>query len=208
MPIIISKNIKKDTILLVWHITESLNYLQENVILNQNSENRIKNMKSESHQKGYLAVRMLLQHLGYSDRDLIYSKDGKPHLSNHKNISISHSFDYSSLLISNETIGIDIEKHKEKIKRIDYKFAETEMKFLNQNNEDYIEYLTVIWGVKEAVFKIMNEPGISFNDHISINPFQLSEKTGNVELNFNLKQKNFIFEFLKLENYSLVYIIS
>ena len=81
------------------------------------------------------------------------------------------------------------------------------MNFLAQNHQDYIEYLTIIWGVKEAIFKIMNEPGISFNDHITVNPFQLLEQKGTAQLNFNNQKKIFNFEFLKIEHYSLVYII-
>lgn len=207
MPILIHKNINENSTLLVWKITESIEYFHGNAILNQNSLERLKNMKSESHQKGFLAVRLLLQEIGINDLDLFYTNDGKPNLKNGKNISISHSFEYSTILISNYTIGIDIEKHKEKIKRIDYKFASFEMDFLNQESEDYIEYLTIIWGIKESIFKINNEPGISFKDHIIVNPFQLKDQKGTVELNFNSQIKNYTFEFLKLENYSLVYIL-
>ena len=81
------------------------------------------------------------------------------------------------------------------------------MKFLNQINNNYIEYLTIIWGVKEAVFKIMNIPGISFNDHIKINPFKLESKMGDVTLNFNESTLKFNFNIISLTNYSLVYII-
>jgi 4'-phosphopantetheinyl transferase len=207
MPLVINKSVDENTILIVWHITESIDYFKENSILNDNSTLRLQNMKSESHQKGYLAVRMLLQQIGYQDHDLYYKPDGKPYLKDQMNISISHSFEYSSIIISNKFIGIDIEKHKEKIKKIDYKFAEHEMKFLEQNCSNYIEYLTVIWGVKEAIFKIMNIPGISFNNHIILEPFKLENKKGEVTLDFNKKISKFTFNIISLPNYSLVYII-
>lgn len=207
MPLVIQNIIDNNTKLLVWHITESLEYLSLNTLLNENSKLRLQNMKSESHQKGFLAVRMLLQQLGYQDHDLFYKTDGKPYLRDQKNISISHSFEYSCIIVSNKNIGIDIEKHKEKIKKIDYKFAEFEMNFLNQNSSDYIEYLTVIWGVKEAVFKIMNIPGISFNDHIILESFKLENNKGEATLNFNDTISKFTFNIISLPNYSLVYII-
>lgn len=207
MPLVIDNSINNHSKLLVWHITESLEYLLEETILNDNSKLRLQNMKSESHQKGFLAVRMLLQQLGYNDHNLYYNPDGKPYLIDKNNISISHSFDYSCILISNKNIGIDIEKHKEKIKKIDYKFASSEMNFLNQNSIDYVEYLTIIWGVKEAIFKIINIPGISFNDHIKVEPFNLESKAGWVTLNFNEIISKFEFNFISLPNYSLVYII-
>jgi 4'-phosphopantetheinyl transferase len=207
MPLVIEKNIDNNTKLLVWYITESIEFLFQNTILNENSILRLQNMKSESHKKGFLAVRMILQHLNYNDFDLFYKTDGKPYFYEQINISISHSFDYSCLLISNKRIGIDIEKQKEKIKKIDYKFAKFELKFLNQNSQKYIDYLTIIWGVKESIFKIMNIPGISFNDHIEVNPFKFEDKNGVVTLKFNQINLKFKFNFIELPNYSLVYII-
>ena len=84
------------------------------VKLNNASQERINSMKSESHQKGFLAVRMLLQYLGYSDFDLNYDSNGKPHLFDGKYISISHSHEFSAIAVSTNTIGIDLELVKEK----------------------------------------------------------------------------------------------
>ena len=46
----------------------------------------------------------------------------KPNLKDGKNISISHSFDYSVIIVSDKIIGIDIEKQRDKIKRISSRF--------------------------------------------------------------------------------------
>ncbi|MFY7811882.1 MAG: 4'-phosphopantetheinyl transferase family protein [Flavobacterium sp.] len=207
MPLIIQKTINFETKLLVWQITESLDFLIQNTILCNNSKLRLQNMKSESHKKGFLAVRMLLQYIGYTDNDLYYNQEGKPLLIDQNNISISHSFEYSCIIISKKNIGIDIEKHKDLIKKIDYKFAINEINFLKKNSDDYIKYLTIIWGVKESIFKIINKPGISFNDHIWVDSFILENCKGNVTLNFKEINSIFEFNFISLPNYSLVYII-
>ena len=57
-------------------------------------------MKSDLHQRGFLSVRHLLKEVGYSDADLIYDEFGKPHLKDGKHISITHSFTFSAIIIS------------------------------------------------------------------------------------------------------------
>jgi phosphopantetheinyl transferase len=107
-------------------------------------------MKSELHQRGFLSVRHLLNEAGYSDADLYYNENGKPHLKDGKHISITHSFTFSAIIISNIEVGIDIEKNRDKIKIIQHKFVNFEKGFIHKN-DNYIEQLTVIWGAKESL---------------------------------------------------------
>jgi phosphopantetheinyl transferase len=139
--------------------------------LTNSSLERLKGMKSESHQKGFLAVRQLLQYLNYSDFDLTYDVTGKPHLTknNSIHISISHSHEFSAIGISSNPIGIDLEKQRKKILVIASKFAIHQLSAKDEQKN--IRELTVIWGIKEAIFKIENQVGISFIDHITEEPF-------------------------------------
>ena len=102
-------HINENTTAYFWHITEDVTSLFRAVSLRDTSLFRLEGMKSEEHQKGFLAVRMLLQHLGYTDYDLTYDEAGKPHLSDGKHISISHSHEFSCICISNKLMGIDLE---------------------------------------------------------------------------------------------------
>ena len=164
---------------------------------------RLENMKSESHQKGFLSVRMLLQYCGYNDFDLVYDNSGKPNLKDGKHISISHSFDFSAIALSSENIGIDIEQVKEKVLRIAPRFMEM-WHLENLSLENQMKKATVIWGTKEAIFKVKNEVGISFPDHIFEKPFSLSDKKCKAELHFNNCIENFDIFFEEAENYILV----
>ena len=85
------------------------------------------------------------------------------------------------------------------------KFDEKELEFLDQENQDYIRKLTVIWGVKESIFKIRNEVGISFNDHIHLQPFELKDQLGTASLHFQNKVIQFEFHFIEIDNFILVY---
>ena len=86
MPLYKSVTINNDTQLLVWKITESHDALFKQVSLKDVCLARVDGMKSEQHRRGFLSVRMLLQEAGYTDFDLYYADDGKPHLKNVKNI--------------------------------------------------------------------------------------------------------------------------
>ena len=104
MPLYKSVSINPNTQLLVWKITESHDDLFKQVSLKDICLARVEGMKSEQHRKGFLSVRMLLQEAGYTDFDLYYDKDGKPHLKDDKYISITHSHNFSAIIISNQKL--------------------------------------------------------------------------------------------------------
>lgn len=195
MPLHQTLIINDSTTIYLWKITETFEDLFDAVALTDINYIRLNTMKSESHQKGFLSVRMLLNHCGYSDFDLFYDEFGKPHLKNGKHISISHSFDFSAIAISNENIGIDIENIKEKVLKIAPRFMDISH-LENLTHEEQMRKATVIWGIKESIFKFENEIGISFLDHIFENPFDLAEKKCTAELHFNnaIQQYRIYFE--------------
>ncbi|WP_264565656.1 4'-phosphopantetheinyl transferase family protein [Flavobacterium sp. N3904] len=215
MPLYKTILLNPSTRILVWEITESYQQLFDAVVLNENNTIRLNYMKSEMHQRAFLSVRKLFQEAGYSDFDLYYDEFGKPHLHDGKHISITHSHQFSAIILSDEVVGIDIELQREKIIRIADKFTDTEFSYLNANHkEEYIRKLTVIWGAKEAIFKIRNEKGISFKDHIKVGVFEINDKYTKTELHFDdiIKDFNVCFEEFESndnnglkQNFTLVY---
>ncbi|PWA10219.1 4'-phosphopantetheinyl transferase family protein [Flavobacterium laiguense] len=186
MPLYKTINVNPSTQILVWEITESFQELFDAVVLNESNTIRLNGMKSEMHQRAFLSVRKLFQESGYTDFDLYYDEFGKPHLHDGKHISITHSHQFSAIILSDEVVGIDIELQREKIIRIADKFADTEFSYLITNEKtEYIRKLTVIWGAKEAIFKIRNEKGISFKDHIKVNTFEMNDAQTKTELHFD-----------------------
>ena len=196
-------HINETTTAYFWYITEDVTSLFRAVSLRDTSLFRLEGMKSEEHQKGFLSVRMLLQYLGYTDYDLTYDEAGKPHLSDGKQISISHSHEFSCICISDELMGIDLEKLKDKTLKIAPRFME--VKHLeNLSISKQIEKATVIWGVKESIFKIKNEKGISFPEHIFEDEFDLKDGDCNAKLHFNNQIENFHIRFYNIEAYIFV----
>jgi len=207
MPLYKTINFSPTTRILVWKITESLEDLLSQVVLKEKTQLRLNGMKSELHQRGFLSVRMLLQEAGFNDFDLHYDEFGKPYLSCHHHISITHSHNFSAIIISEETVGIDIELQREKITRIANKFVnDKEISRLKSfDTNDYIRKLTVKWGVKESIFKIRNEIGISFKDHIQVNTFELKDKITTALLDFENTKQEFNVYFEEFEKFTLVY---
>ncbi len=204
MPLYKSIKPNAETVIYVWKIEEEYDDLIQNTPLNKLSEKRVNGMKSELHQRGFLSVRHLLKEAGYTDFDLYYNEFGKPLLRDGKHISITHSFQFSAIIIGNNEVGIDIEKNREKILLIKDKFVNTEIDSLS--DEDLVKQLTVIWGAKEAMYKIYPFGGLSFHDHIAINPFLFADckSSGRVIFGEWVKKYKIHFMFF-IEGFTLVY---
>lgn len=203
MPLYKTIKPNKHTTILVWKIEESFDELFSSLILNERSLQRINSMKSELHQCGFLSVRHLLKEVGYSDVDLFYTPDGKPHLKDGKRISITHSYNFSGIIIGNSSVGVDIEKNRDKILRIAPKFVDTENEFLV--DENLIEQLTVIWGAKESLYKIHPDGGLLFKQHLPIESFKLEDKKTKGWIKKDNFYENYTIFFEQIEEFTLVY---
>ncbi len=206
MPLYKTIKPNKHTSIYIWKIEASFDELLKDIPLTNRCRKRMLSMKSEIHQRGFLSIRHLLKEAGYTDFDLFYTKNGKPYLKDKKRISITHSYTFSAIIISNREVGIDIEKNREKIKIIQDKFVNLERGFLNKT-DNLIEQLTVIWGAKESLYKIYPYGGLTFKNDIDINPFKIQDKetTGYIKAK-NWNKKYAIF-FEQIENFTLVYAI-
>ena len=207
MPLLKTINVSPTTQILIWKVTESFDELLAKVVLKEKTQLRLNGMKSELHQRAFLSVRMLIQELGINDFDLHYDEFGKPYLSDHRYISITHSHNFASIIVSEQTVGIDMELQREKILRIADKFVnENEWKRLQSFNAlDRIKKLTVKWGAKEAIFKIRNEKGISFKDHIQVHTFEIEDQKATAILAFENIKQPFSIYFEEIEDFTLVY---
>lgn len=201
MPLFQTIQCNENTQILIWEITESFDELRSKVVLKEKTQLRLNGMKSEMHQRAFLSVRMLIQEMGFTDKDLHYDQFGKPYFDCDNFISITHSYRFAAIIISKETVGIDMELQREKIIRIGDKFTDYECKYLEPDfSEEYIKKLTVIWGAKEAIFKIRNEKGISFKDHIQIEPFSLDECQTQASLHFDNLIKDFEVHYKEIQS--------
>jgi len=208
MPLYKTIQSNSNTKVWVWKITESFADLSCGVSLRNFCLEKLNLMKSESHKKGFLSIRKLLEQAGYTDFDLFYDQNGKPNLKDGKHISITHSFDFSAIIISDKNVGIDIEQQREKIIKIARKFtSETEQCFLNiSDRQEIVRLLTIIWGIKEAIYKYYSINGLSFKKHIKVIELNLKEKIIRAVVTYKNLSQEHQAKFIELDNHTLVYI--
>ncbi|MGJ8683838.1 MAG: 4'-phosphopantetheinyl transferase family protein [Nonlabens sp.] len=190
----------------VWKISESEAWLRTGLDLSENSRNRLFTMSSELHRRGFLSIRHLLREAGYTDQNLYYSEEGKPHLDDDKYISITHSYEFTAIIISEVPVGIDIEKLREKIQRIAPKFIGYEEEFVKEVQEP-IESLTVIWGAKESMYKLYGKKGLGFKAHCYVEDFELDMQHTIARIVYENDNLKFDVYFHQLENFMMAYIL-
>ncbi len=207
MPLYKTITVNPFTKVLIWKIEEPVKLLLKGIKLTQNSKNRIASMKSVLHKRGYLSIRHLLKHSGYTDFDLYYDTNGKPHLTKGQHISITHSFVFSAIIISNQEVGIDIEKQRDKIITIAPKFTPFKEYVCIASQEELIRKLTVVWCAKESLYKSFAIKGISFLQHIYVEDFDLSTKKTKATVHYLTKKQDYAINFLEFEGFTCAYVI-
>ena len=198
--------VNKTTKVLIWKIEESITELQQGIALSKNSTTRLNSMKSELHQKGFVSIRHLLKAVGYTDTDLVYDEFGKPHLKDGKFISITHSYTFTAIIISDDLpVGIDIEKQRDKILKIAHKFTPFEEYKTIANHDALISKLTIVWGAKESLYKIYGKKKLLFLHHIYIEDFKFANEQTTGEIRFNGETTAYKISFLEFEGFTCVF---
>lgn len=206
MPLYKSVIIAPGTRLLIWKITETVGELAEGLLLKDSCVLKFEKMQSEQHRKALLSVRRLMQEVGYSDLDMYYGPDGKPHLNDGTNISITHSYSFAAVIIGTRNTGIDMELQREKVITIADKFIEPEFAYLDPLHlEEYMRKLIVIWCVKEAVYKMVSRKGLSFKQHINVYNFDMAEGKGMAGVSYEEINEAFPFHFEETEGFTLAW---
>jgi phosphopantetheinyl transferase len=208
MPLYKSIQTTNQTKILIWKIEESLEKLSKGIELTNRCQIRVDSMKSKLHQRGFMSIRHLLAELGYEDKDLFYDAIGKPHLTDGKFISITHSFNFSAIIVSdNNPVGIDIEKQRDKIVRIAHKFTTVEAYKTLANHDALVRKLTIVWGAKESLYKIYEQKGLSFLNHIDVQDFSFDDSRTTASINFVDDISTYDICFMEFEGFTCVYAI-
>ena len=191
MPIINKIESEKITIL-VWEITETL---EEIIALGEDVNTS--NYTSKKRKKEHLASRLLVNEI-CPTKTIIYNEFGAPELNNGKHISISHSKELVAVILSDKKTGLDIEQISEKSLRIASKFVSAR-NLIKLNKEK----ATLIWCLKEAIYKWHQKGSVDFIKDIIIPEF-FAKKNGKVTAYFRRKKLN--LNYLKIHNHYLVYV--
>lgn len=198
MPVsVINDSISND--LLLWKLSETETQLSNLLNISLSSKSKLDLIKSSSQRRQFLGVQNLLNLHKIKNDMLSYDDNGKPHLLNNKFISISHSFDYCGVIVSNVKVGLDIEKFRSKILNISKKFvSESDLGLIKLNS---IENVTKVWSIKEAVFKAFGHNKIDFKKNIIIKSVNKEFNKANVLIFKNEISENYSIEIFNFSEY-------
>ena len=159
-----------DTHVYTWQLTETVAQLSAGFTLSQGEEERLTTIHSQKKQREFLAIRHLLQQAQLPTTALYYTPEGKPQLEG-QYISITHSQDFVMIALSPRPVGIDIERCTPRILRLAPRFTPwqppPDMDELTQ-----IQAYTQLWTIKEALYKIADQPSVRFYEDLQIPHFQ------------------------------------
>ena len=198
MPVsVINDSISND--LLLWKLSETETQLSNLLNISLSSKSKLDLIKSSSQRRQFLGVQNLLNLHKIKNDMLSYDDNGKPHLLNNKFISISHSFDYCGVIVSNVKVGLDIEKFRSKILNISKKFvSQSDLGLIKLNS---IENVTKVWSIKEAVFKAFGHNKIDFKKNIIIKSVNKKFNKANVLIFKNEISENYSIEIYNFSEY-------
>ncbi|HSO87636.1 MAG TPA: 4'-phosphopantetheinyl transferase superfamily protein [Draconibacterium sp.] len=175
MPFVKKIEVKKG-ILGIWEITESAESLSSTFHFSENEEVEYHKFKGEKRQVEYLATRLLLQQLLNKKTEITYLKSGRPVLKDSSlQISISHSAQLVTIVISNDLVGIDVENVNRQIDRVTKRFLHPEESGWIEKSENRQFLKILFWCAKEAIFKCSCQAGVQFDTQIFIPPFDFGK---------------------------------
>ena len=162
---------------LVWHCSEDINFFRSKLNLTNYELEILAKRKHSKKALEFLCSRLLLRLCKLDPNDLSYNEFGAPILKSGKFVSISHCKNYVTLLLSNQSCGVDIETKRKQILNIKHKFLnQTDIKNISMEN---ISDITLIWTLKEAIYKLCQYPGINFKDQIFVSTIDIKNNLAN-----------------------------
>lgn len=175
MPLFYQQDINETTRLGVWKIEEEEDFFLRSVPLQRSITHPHKRLQ-------HLAGRYLLRFLfpDFPNEEIEIADTRKPFLPDEQyHFSISHCGDYAAALVSSTArVGIDIENITARVEKIKHKFLHPdELQFVHAHESaKQIELLTLLWSVKEAMFKWWGRGDVDFSEVLRVNDFIFSEE--------------------------------
>ena len=161
----------------IWELTESAESLMADFQFSENEKVEFKKFSFQKRRSEYIAIRLLLQQLIGEKTEIVYQKSGRPLLINSPlNISISHSSDLVVVLISDKSVGIDVENVNRNIIPVAKRFLHYEELAWIEKTGNMQNLMILCWGAKESIFKCTQQSGVQYDTQIFIPPFEFENR--------------------------------
>ncbi|MBD1430929.1 MULTISPECIES: 4'-phosphopantetheinyl transferase family protein [Sphingobacterium] len=174
MALVYLRELNQETKFAIWKIEESTEELLSKLQLDDNEQDKLRQLSKGKRTLHWLATRVLLRYLLQTDNYINCPSDtnGKPYLPDFPyKISLTHSYEYAGVMLSTKgECGMDLELVMDKVVRIKEKFLKPEELEFIQPEQDVLQ-LYACWCAKEAVYKLQGNKGVSFLEDMTIKPF-------------------------------------
>ena len=181
MPLIIYQSNFNDTgRLLIWKATETLGELESRVVFSEAQKKEYESIVLEKRRQEWVLTRILLE-IALEGAELSFAPSGKPLLTETHHISVSHSGDLAGILVADHNVGLDIQGVDEKLEKISKKYCHQDELARAGWDNNPLDYLTIVWSAKEAVFKFFGE-NVHFAKEMVTRPFTTAQEV--IELDY------------------------
>ncbi len=184
--------------------------LYEKAELSPEESNLIRNFSSDLRKIEWLQVRALLNEIFKQKVVLLYRKNGQPYLQDYPNleISISHSKTIVAIAISKGfQVGVDVELIHPRLMKVADRFLNpTELVVFNSLSTiiDKIQFLTIVWSAKEALFKILGSE-VDYKKDIRVREFPIKQEGTTIVESFrNDVHRKFLATYRTVETTSIL----
>ena len=208
MPLFYQQDINLTTKLGVWKIEEAERFFLAKVPLQRNITHPHKRLQ-------HLAGRYLLPFLfpDFPHAEIEIADTRKPFLPEEQyHFSISHCGEFAAAIVSStHRPGIDIEMITHRVEKIQHKFLHPEeLVFVHSHaTEKQIRLLTLLWSVKEAMFKWWGRGEVDFSDVLRIGQFSFDDRgTIPVSIAKDGFHVSLLVQYILYEKMTLAWIVS
>jgi phosphopantetheinyl transferase len=208
VPLFYQQDINPATKLGIWKIDEPEDFFLARVSLQRGITHPQKRLQ-------HLAGRFLLPYLfpDFPEQEIVIADTRKPFLPGEQyHFSISHCGGYAAAIVSStHRVGIDIEMITPRVERIKHKFLHAdELSFVQELPlEKQIALLTLLWSVKEALFKWWGRTDVDFSEVLRFSEFYFQD-TGLIPAAISKEALHIPLEvhYAMLEEMSLAWVVN
>lgn len=159
MPLISLDRVGKDTVLGLWRIDESVDDFLRMGVVNDSLLAELDTMSSIQRRREVIAVRALLNRIFGYGVAYGHNENGKPCLDNGYNVSVSHSKNIVSVIVSPQNkVAVDVEYVSRRVERVAGRLLRPD-----EHAETLMEKL-LHWCTKETLYKLYSEEHLSLTD--------------------------------------------
>jgi 4'-phosphopantetheinyl transferase len=194
----------------VWHLREEEEYFTPHLHELVTDKRKFEEITHTKRRTEWLAgrwlVRVLVERMHLKFSGIWTDEFNKPHLTaDNATISISHAAPYvAAILNTKDLCGIDIEKIRDKLKPLSNKFLDKEE--LEMANND-LTNLAVLWGAKEALYKLHGRKSLIFKENLKIENLKMLTGDGSFIGKINIDDEHEVYNIRagKFDDYVLVH---